>query len=364
MLLKIENASFSYNKEKKVIDNLSFTASKGDLIAILGPNGAGKTTMLRCMMGFLKFNKGTSELCGESIYKMTARRLWSKISYVPQAKGVATSLTAEDCILLGLSSKIGVFASPTELHREKVREVCRELSIEYLLDKRCNQMSGGELQMVLIARALISEPEIIILDEPESNLDFRNQLIVLNTLSRLASGGMCVIFNTHYPEHALTRANKSLILHKGGKTIFGETQSVVTEENIRNAFGVNTVISEVETTGNTFKSIMPVELTDKRSVETKAEGDDEVIGIVSVIFSDYTLGARINEILSGYSKYIIGRMGMPYKKGGVYIINVTLDATLSEVEALRHKLYILPGVKVKSTVAGKNTDDNGSDEII
>lgn len=356
MLLKIENASFSYRNCPPIIDNLNFHAEKGDLIAILGPNGAGKTTLLRCIMGFLKFGTGHSYLNGKDIYKISSSGLWKIISYVPQAKGNASSFTAEDMILLGLTSKIGIFSTPTDSDRQKVRKIAETLKISHLLDKRCNQISGGELQMVLIARALASEPELLILDEPESNLDFRNQLIVLDTLSSLASKGMCVIFNTHYPEHALTRANKSLILYKGGKTVFGETLQVVTEDNIRAAFGVTTVISEIETKGNTYKSIMPLRLADEIADKNIiSHHDKKAIAIISVIFNDYSLSSRINGIFSRFSKNIIGRMGMPYNKGEVYIINVTVDALESEIESMKQELSILPGVNVKATVAERNT---------
>jgi len=352
MVLKIENASFNYKNSKKIIDNLNFQAESGDLIAILGPNGAGKTTLLRCVMGFLRFCSGKSVLNGEDMYKIPPKKLWNKISYVPQARGVASSLSAQDMILLGMASKIGVFSSPSAKDVDKAVKVATSLGIEHLMQKKCNEMSGGELQMILIARALISEPELLILDEPESNLDFRNQLIVLETLSKLASEGMCVIFNTHYPEHALTRANKALILHKGGKTIFGDTQKIVTEENIRAAFGVNTVISEIETPGNTYKSIMPIDITAK-SLKQEEQIDSNTIAVVSVIFESYALGNKVNEIFSKYADYIIGRMGMPYNKSELYIINVTVDAPLGEIESLKHELSILPGINVKATVADR-----------
>ena len=358
MLLKIENASFSYKNDTPIIHKLNFSADKGDLIAILGPNGAGKTTLLRCIMGFLKFGDGHSYLGGKDIYKISSSSLWSTISYVPQAKGNVSALTVEDMILLGLASKIGIFSSPDDNDRKKVYEVCQALKISHLLSKKCNQISGGELQMVLIAKALASDPKLLILDEPESNLDFRNQLIVLDTLSSLAAKGMCVIFNTHYPEHALTRANKSLIIYKGGKTVFGETSKVVTEDNIRTAFGVTTVISEIETKGNTYRSIMPLRLSDDTSDKnTMYHPDKKAIAIISVIFSDNSLSSRINDIFSRFSKHIIGRMGMPYNKGNVYIINVTVDAPESEIELMKQELSILPGVNVKATVAERNTND-------
>lgn len=358
MQLKAENISFSYKRNIPVIQNLNFEVNSGDLIAILGPNGAGKTTLLKCLMGFLKPDGGRCLIDGENINKIPSRKLWSKISYVPQAKSTSSSLTAEEMILLGLSAKIGVFSSPSDRDRNTVRKLAEKLGILMLLDKKCNEISGGELQMVLIARALAAEPQLIILDEPESNLDFRNQLIVLDTLSSLAATGIAVIFNTHYPEHALTRANKSLIIAKSGKNVFGDTIKVVTEENIKSAFGVDAVISDVETSGNIYKSILPLQLSDTIDDNT-TKVNKNVIGVLSIIFSDYLYGTKINEIFSKYGKYIIGRMGMPYTSGGVYIINITLDAPTSEVEALQQELSLLSGVNVKATISEKFNKKQG-----
>lgn len=352
MLLEIKNSSFSYFKNKPIIKNLSFCAQSGDLIAILGPNGAGKTTLLKCIMGFLKLDNGFCSIDGKDIRKIPSKKFWNKVSYVPQAKGNESTLLVEDAILLGMTSDIAYFSTPHEKERVKVKNIAETLGITYLLDRKCNRISGGELQMVLIARALASEPQIIILDEPESNLDFRNQLIVLNTLSNLAAKGMCVIFNTHYPEHALTRANKSLIIDKSGQTLFGNTETVVTENNIKRAFGVNTIINEIETPGNVYKNIIPLEISDYSSSESTLETKN-AIAVVSAIFSNYSLGERINEIFAKYGNYIIGRMGMPYPKGNVYIINLTLDAPINKINNLKQELSVLPEISVKVTISNK-----------
>lgn len=358
MQLNVRNISFSYKKNIPVVQNLSFEVNSGDLVAILGPNGAGKTTLLKCIMGFLKLSDGQCLLDGDEINKIPSRRLWNKISYVPQAKSTSSSLSAEEMILLGLTSKIGIFSVPTTKDRNKIRDLAKKLGIENLLCKKCNEISGGELQMVLIARALAADPELLILDEPESNLDFRNQLIVLDTLSALAASGIAVIFNTHYPEHALTRANKSLIIRKNGSSIFGDTTKVVTEENIKSAFGVSAVIRDIETAGNIYKSILPLHISNLDEKDNTSQNRSS-IGVLSIIFSNYSYGTRINEILSRYGKYVIGRMGMPYSSGGVYIVNVTLDAPISEIESLQQELTIFTGVNVKATISEKYDNKQG-----
>ena len=354
MILQIDHASISYEPGTPIIRDLNFSAQSGDLIAILGPNGAGKTTLLRCLMGFLRWKEGHCRIDGTDIRTIPQHKLWQIISYVPQARGAFASLKAEDMILLGRTGKLGLFSTPSAKDRAKVGELADLLGISRsLLQKHCNEMSGGELQMIRIARALAAEPSLLILDEPESNLDFKNQLIVLDALSKLSAQGSCCIFNTHYPEHALTRANKSLILQKGGQTIFGDTSNVVTESNLERAFGVKSIIREVETEGNIYRSILPLSLSGARGNLTESEEERPLIGVVSLIVPDMELGTRINQILHQYRDQIIGRMGMSYAEGGVHIIHVTLDAPKKEIDALTHQLNILPGVRVKATLSEK-----------
>lgn len=350
MKLTVENGCFSYKKGQPILQNINFTVESGELLAILGPNGAGKTTLLRCVMGFLKWGSGKSTLDGVDISKMPPKKLWQKIAYVPQAKGTSSALMVFDMILLGCTNHLGIFSTPGEKEKKQVEELAEEMGISYLLQKKCNEISGGELQMVLIARALAAKPEILILDEPESNLDFKNQLIVLDTMSKLAANGMCCIFNTHYPTHALTRASKSLIVQKNGDAIFGETAQIVTEENIEKAFGVETVIGEVETSGNQYKSIMPLRISRKNTKDTSIIKENS-IAVITILFSDYSIGDRINEMLHHYSDYMVGRMGMPYREGNVYIINLTMDAPREKIETLFHRLSILPEVQSKVTYA-------------
>ena len=350
--LTVEGGSFAYKRGVPVIENLNMSAESGELVAVLGPNGAGKTTLLRCLMGFLRWDAGRSALDGEDIRLIPEKRLRSRISYVPQARGNVTSLPAEDMILLGRTGKMGVFSSPGEADRKIARKIAGELGIADLLPKRCTEMSGGEVQMVLIARALAAEPELLILDEPESNLDFRNQLIVLEALSRLARDGMAVIFNTHYPEHALTRASRSLILKKGGKSLFGETAKVVTEENIEEAFGVEAVIREFETPGNVYRSILPLRLSEGPKSGKKSGGN--AVAVISVLFRDYELAGAVNALFHEYRDFIAGRMGMP--SGEYHIINVILNAPEREILSLTDRLARLEGVRVKATAAPEEGD--------
>ncbi len=361
MIMKVENGSFAYkNRHKddklenpKILDNVNFEVESGEILAVLGPNGAGKTTLLRCIMGMLKWDEGISTLDGADISQIPSRELWRKMAYVPQAKSAATSFTAFQTVLLGRSSRIGSFSSPKQEDYEVVEKVMKSLGIYNLADKSCNEISGGELQMVLIARALAAEPEILILDEPESNLDFRNQLIVLDTMSELASKGMACVFNTHYPVHALQRAHKSLLISKGADIIYGNTASVVTEENIKKAFGVNAMIGEVETPDHMVSSVVPISIAEESS-NAIIDTEESSVASITIITRDNENSAEINGVLHQYNHLLIGRMGMPYRKQGMYIITINLDGRKSEIDELAHRLGLIRGISVKTTYASNS----------
>ncbi len=348
LTLNVENGSFSYGAHP-VLQSIRFSAGPGDLVAILGPNGAGKTTLLRCITGMLRWNSGSSTLDGEPIAGMSARSLWKKVAYVPQAKSAATSSTVLQSVLLGRSSHLNLFESPKAEDTALACQILEQLGIRHLADKSCAQISGGELQMVLIARALAAQPQILILDEPESNLDFKNQLIILNTISGLAQKGMTCIFNTHYPAHALQRANKSLLLHRGGGFLFGDTAEVVTEENICKAFGVKAAIGEIETDHTQLPSVVALEVRDPAAPEHPQ--DLRSLAALTILLDSNDHASQVNDLLHQYGQYIIGRMGMPYKPFDMFIIHVTLDAPESIIRRLHHRISLIPDVSAKVTYA-------------
>lgn len=350
MNLTVKNGTFSYHRgDEPIFRDVNFSVDSGEILAILGPNGAGKTTLLRCITGMLKWNSGGSLLDGEPIAAMGPGKLWSRMAYVPQAKGASSAYTAFETVLLGRSGRLGPFATPGKADIQKAEEVMELLGISNLRDKHCSAISGGELQMVLIARALAAEPKVLILDEPESNLDFKNQLVVLDAMSRLAADGMACIFNTHYPAHALQRSSKALILSKGGAYEFGPTASVVNEASIRRAFGVDAVIGSIETPTSILQNVIPLQIAGGETGEEDA--DRRSIATITVIATGNSSAGRINALLSEYGGMIVGRMGMPYREAGLYLITVTLDGSRRRIQQLAQALGTLPDVSVKATFA-------------
>lgn len=219
------------------------------------------TQLIKCMIGLLKWKSGCSELDGTNISQLRHRELWQKIAYVPQAKGSAFSYSAIDMVTLGRSAHLGTFSQPGKEDRAAAERAMEDMGITYLHDKLCNEMSGGELQMVLIARALTIDPCMLVLDEPESNLDFKNQLIILDTIKRLSEKrGISAIVNTHYPEHALKMSDKALILNRDGTSEYGAAEEVINEENMRRSFSVQVYIDNFEYDGVRHKSVVPLYL--------------------------------------------------------------------------------------------------------
>ena len=352
-LLKIENGSFTYKGGPQILKDINIELEPGGILAVLGPNGSGKTTLLRCMMDMLHWQSGRSLLDGEDIRSIPASTLWRKMAYVPQAGTAATSYTAFQTVLIGRSSHIGAFSAPSEEDLKVTERVMERLGISHLADKPCHAISGGELQMVLIARAMAAEPKLLVLDEPESNLDFKNQLIVLDAMTALAAEGVACVFNTHYPSHALQRAGKSLMLSKEGWSLFGDTTGVVTEENIRKAFGVEALIGEVETPQNIMKNVVAVGISEDAagSEATGGEPDKDrtVLASLTVIMQSNAHADLINKALREYNHLLIGRMGLPHRSSDKYIINVMLEGPTSDIEALSHRLSLIPDISVKTT---------------
>ena len=181
------------------------------------------------------------------------------MAYVPQAVVLAFPGTCFDMVLLGRSAYLPLFGVPGKRDREATIHAMERAGIARHEDRNCGQISGGELQLVLIARALAAEPEILILDEPETGLDFRNQLIIMNLIERLCEEeGLTAILNTHYPEHAVSMNGQTLLLKHDGSYLFGDTAKILTPDNMRDAFGVEVLMREELIDGKHYTSLIPL----------------------------------------------------------------------------------------------------------
>ncbi len=261
MILKVENGCFGYPKQDEILTDINIQLDEGHILSVLGPNGIGKTTLLKCIIGLMPWSRGRSLLMGNDIRNMSSKEIWNTISYIPQSHGFSFSYTGLEMVMLGRSSHLGLFQQPGKKEIELAEQMMERVGITRLADKDCNRMSGGELQMVLIAKALINEPKLIILDEPETGLDFHNQILVLNMVEKLAhEENISAIMNTHYPTNAMSIADEAFMMNHRGERFYGKTGDILNEQNISRSFDVNVVVDEIIYQNKTIRSIIPVSL--------------------------------------------------------------------------------------------------------
>ena len=259
-MIKVENASFGYEGGQSLFSHLDFEVKKGETLAILGANGIGKTTFLRCLMGFLKLDEGKMRIAGRDIAQLPTTEFWKLVSYVPQAKNLVFGYSVLNMVVMGRSQYVPFGRVPNQKDYDQARGILEDLGLADLADRSCNKLSGGQLQMVLIARALSKNPEILIMDEPESNLDMKNQLKVLNIIDQLSHrNNLAVIINTHFPANAMRCSDKTLLLKSGGH-LFGDTSDVINRENIQEYFDISAEVVNVRENGRRYQGIVPIDI--------------------------------------------------------------------------------------------------------
>lgn len=257
MQLEVCSAVCGY-ENRKVVDGISFSVSSHEILCLLGPNGVGKTTLFKSILGFLKLIDGTIRIDGEDVSHWKRKRFAQVIGYVPQNHTPPFPFTAIDVVTMGRTAHLGTFSTPSKEDRRIAAESMETLGIDFLKERVYTEISGGERQMVLIARALAQQPEILVMDEPTSNLDFGNQMRVLGKIKNLAENGLGVVMTTHCPDHAFLCCSRVVLLHEGGFEI-GDPDKIVTEESLREVYGVNVKIASMPTGDGRFaKACAPV----------------------------------------------------------------------------------------------------------
>ena len=238
--LDIQNVSFAYSKKgPQVLKDVSFSTDEGDLIAILGPNGVGKSTLFKCMLGFMKKYEGRILLNGDDISGMSHKQIAKRIAYIPQSTHPVFNFEVLDVVMMGLTSQLSVMSSPKQEHIDEAREALASLGIAHLEHAGYEEISGGERQLVLIARALVQKSKILIMDEPTANLDYGNQLLVLNQARSLARDGYTVIQTTHHPEQSYLFSDRILAIQNGQVLAEGTPSQVLTEERMKKLYNVD-----------------------------------------------------------------------------------------------------------------------------
>ncbi len=236
--LTLSNITCSYGQHQ-VLTGVDCTISGGNLAFLLGPNGCGKSTLFSCILGHHHGHGGTVTIDGVDISHMSPAALAKLIAYIPQSSAPTFNYTVLQTVMMGRTSHMGLFASPSKSDMEIAIQSLERLGIGHLADKGANKISGGEQQLVLIARALAQQAPVIMMDEPTSNLDFGNQLMVLHQLRSLCRDGKLILLSSHNPQHALSYGDHVLVLHDGKIEQQGIPQQIITSECIKHVYGVD-----------------------------------------------------------------------------------------------------------------------------
>ncbi len=242
-MLEIKNLSFRHKDSKEdLLKNISFDAYKGQITTILGPNGSGKTTLFKCILGYWKPSKGDIIYDGSSIRDLSYSKRAKILSIVPQEHEPPFPYSVFDVVLMGRASHIGIFSTPSKKDYEIAEKCLDIIGIFHLKDKSYTKISGGERQLTLIARALAQDTPIMLLDEPTSHLDFRNQIVVLKKIKEIAINNSLVILMTlHDPNMAGIFSDKLILINSGLKIAEGRSNEIISETHIKKVYGVEVI---------------------------------------------------------------------------------------------------------------------------
>lgn len=258
MIMEFNNLTCGYEKAP-VVQGVNAVLQAGEVLCILGENGVGKSTMFKTILKIIPALEGKIFIDGSDISKWSAKKLADKMAYVAQSHVPPFPYSVEEVITMGRTGKMSAFSGPTAKDMEIVNEIIEDMGIGFLRNEAYTHISGGERQLVMIARALAQEPECLVLDEPTANLDYGNKVIVLNTIKKLSQRGISVIMTTHDPEQALLLNAKTLILFKNDVPVYGPAGSVINERTLKKAYNANIrVVEIVNRQGEPVRVCLPI----------------------------------------------------------------------------------------------------------
>ncbi|WP_240840863.1 ABC transporter ATP-binding protein [Acidaminobacter sp. JC074] len=245
-MIKIKNLVFSYSS-KPVLDDVSLHAKKGEILCLLGPNGSGKTTLLKCLLGIHKETHGDIVIHDKNIHTYDYKGLAKKVSYVPQKQMSSFPYSVLDMVVMGRTCHLKTLASPKKKDYDIAKSSLDYLGMKDFVHRPFTELSGGESQLVMIARALTQESQCIVLDEPTAHLDYRNELVILEAIRMLLDKGHTIFMATHYPNHAYYFENHGLdtkvaFLNDGKIQFMGKPSDVLTEENLEQIYQIESKV--------------------------------------------------------------------------------------------------------------------------
>jgi iron complex transport system ATP-binding protein len=252
-------AGATFRRDSRLIfESLDLDFAPGEIVCLLGPNGCGKTTLLQCIAGLLRLERGVVRLAGDDITHLSPRVVAQRIGFVFQDHQGLFPYRARDVVAMGRTPHLGWLARPGRVDQRICEEALNRVGMDHVADHPYTQLSGGERQLVLIARSIAQGTSVLLLDEPTAHLDYGNQIMVLATMRRLAAEGLALLVATHAPNQALTVGTRIAMLRDGEWVAVGPADRVMTEENLRRLYGVNVRIVAIPDAGDgVHRTVVP-----------------------------------------------------------------------------------------------------------
>lgn len=261
MSLEVSNLNFSYGK-KQILYDVSFAIESGHLTCLLGPNGVGKSTLFKSILKFLTEYTGNVYLDGKETRPLNMKEMSKLVAYIPQSNAPTFNYSVFDMVLMGTTSQLSALGTPGKKQKELAEEMLNRLGIYHLKNNGFARISGGERQLTLIARALVQQAKVLIMDEPTANLDYGNQIRVLEQVRRLAEEGFTIIQSTHQPDQAFLFADEVLALKSGRVKAFGKPTDVINAEFVKELYNVEVDVHSIY--DDSMRVCVPVNALRKR----------------------------------------------------------------------------------------------------
>ncbi|SMB28679.1 putative iron compound ABC transporter, ATP-binding protein [Sterolibacterium denitrificans] len=253
-MIEARGIRFAYHG-RRVLDGASLSLAAGELVCLLGANGAGKSTLLKLMLGVLKPLHGTVTLDGRALPGYSRRQLAQRIAYVPQVHVAPFPYSVREIVLMGRLPAAGIFRAASAADHDKVEEIIQRIGIAHLAERPYTEISGGERQLALIARALAQEASLLVMDEPLASLDYGHQMRLLARLEQLAAEGYGILMTTHDPDQPLLGCDRVALLIDGRIAADGRPDAVLTPESIERLYGVRVhLVRAADGAGIAFRS--------------------------------------------------------------------------------------------------------------
>lgn len=259
-MLTVSELSFFYRPDRMILKNISFNLANHDILCLLGPNGTGKTTLLRCILSLNRMKSGRIEIDQIDIKKIPVNQRAKMMAYVPQATSMAFPYEAREIVLMGRVSHLATGGRPTTKDKKLADQAMEQLGILHMSKCQFNEMSGGEKQLILVARALAQQARILVMDEPTANLDYSNQVKILNVIKLLAAQDYSILMSSHFPDHAFLASNKVILMRDGLIMAQGLPDFIITTENLSRLYSTPVCVTtaQLDTQGMVTKVCIPI----------------------------------------------------------------------------------------------------------